>query len=142
MERKRVERGWISRYPACHRAFPIRARRTRVATIGGFPVEARCIPCSRLIHPSFFRGPSRGYCVTGGGCYAAANKHEFAEFSCCTLPRTREREREFGGSLCAHDDSTPEQGMAEYGILDIKVPAFICVSFFFFFFFFSSLERY
>lgn len=60
MERKRVEMGCVSCYPACHRAYPIRARWPRVATIGGFPVEARCVPCSRLIHPSFFRGLVQG----------------------------------------------------------------------------------
>jgi len=35
------------------------------------------LPVTSLIHPSFFKG-ARGHCVTGGGCYAAANKDGFA----------------------------------------------------------------
>lgn len=34
-----------------------------------------------LIHPSFFKG-ARGHCVTGGGCYAAANKDGFCQPPC------------------------------------------------------------
>lgn len=37
------------------------------------------LPVTSLIHPSFFKG-ARGHCVTGGGCYAAANKDGFANF--------------------------------------------------------------
>jgi len=51
------------------------------------------LPVTSLIHPSFFKG-ARGHCVTGGGCYAAANKDGFANLhALCIYPYTGIRAR-------------------------------------------------
>lgn len=81
--------------------------------------------------PIVFQGTRTGYCVTGGGCYAAANKHEFAEFWCFTLPPGRDREeRRLRLIVCTRwFHARWRNGGARY-ILDIKDPVFICFVFF------------
>lgn len=81
--------------------------------------------------PIVFQGTRTGYCVTGGGCYAAANKHEFAEFWCFTLPRGRDREEpRLRLIVCTRwFHARWRNGGARY-ILDIKDPVFICFVFF------------
>lgn len=79
------------------------------------------LPVTSLIHPSFFKG-ARGHCVTGGGCYAAANKDGFANLhALCIYTYTDTREHVYTNILTR--DSTPGREKWRILIPDIKVPA-------------------
>lgn len=90
----RVEGGYRGG-PACHRAFPIRVGRNEGREDWWIPRGSQVRSLFPVNPPIVFQGTRAGYCVTGGGCYAAANKHEFAEFRCCTRPIGR-------GAHCVH----------------------------------------
>lgn len=77
------------------------------------------LPVTSLIHPSFFKG-ARGHCITGGGCYAAANKDGFANFH-ALYTYTGIRVRVYTNILTR--DSTPGREKWRILIPDIKVPA-------------------